>query len=140
MGTIFGEVTAGRIGRLGYLGYSLLVALVVGGGLAALAVGILGTRRLMEGDLVQGRLLLHESVGLALGFVAGLALLLFAELNLTAKRIRDMGLPGWRTLLVAMAVVAAVDGAAGAEAAGGLQTLGSLALLLVPRDGFALGA
>ena len=99
--TLFGDITDGRLRRLQFLGYSLfLVLLMIGFGLAVvMAIG--AGEQLIGGDLQQAQDKLREWFTLPFLIVLGLVLfvLLFAHLNITAKRIRDIGLPGWWTVL-----------------------------------------
>lgn len=104
--TLFGEVGSGRLNRMQFIGYtiglSLLMFLVVFGTIFAVGTA----ERLMDGSMqdIQARLL--ERFGM-LGMV-GMMLLgilfAFASLNLTAKRVRDMGLPAWPVVLLMVAV------------------------------------
>lgn len=147
----FGAITTGRLERLPFVGYNLLLILVgilISFGLFA----ILGTP---EGAAAQGRdlqALLQEQMGwplMGLFMILGLAFT-FASLNLSAKRFRDMGLPGWWTLLGALALqllisslfpgqVVMVDGlqevrSSGPEAL--FQLLLLLVLIFTPSDFF----
>lgn len=115
---LFGEITNGRLMRLPYLGYSLLLAaLFLGFGIA---VGLMiGTgEQLMGGDLQQAQAKLAEWLSIPFMVVFGLvvALIVFAGANIMAKRIRDIGAGKQRPVSP------------------------ELALLLIPTDTFAKGA
>ncbi len=143
-----GGLTSGRLGRLAFLGFWLLswVLFALYGLGLAFAIG-LTEPLLFDGPLLDGagaaRDYLAAHIGpLVLSALALFMLLfLFAQFNLVAKRIRDMGLPGWTVLLVlalasgALAYVLPPGGALGRlenQANGGLNGLFVLALLLIP--------
>jgi uncharacterized membrane protein YhaH (DUF805 family) len=58
----------------------------------------------------------------------------FASINLMAKRIRDIGLPGWWSVLVIAVIQSVLSSAVSEEVAGGLHTLIWLALLFIPSN------
>ena len=109
---LFGDVKGGRLARLPYLGYLVLLAVI---GMAIVFGGIVivgGIERMMGGDIQQTQEMLIQNFGIpGLVLIVAVALLLgFANLNIAAKRIRDMGLPGWWTMLgiVIVSMVVAV--------------------------------
>ena len=145
----FGELGGGRLTRLQYLGYSVLLNLI----LFAIVIGV----TLLAGGLEQAgddpaamqRQLLERfgAVGMSLMTVL-FFLLLFAGLNLMAKRLRDMGLPGWPGVLGVMIVslILAMAFGGGAPAGGAMPPAMSLIqlailafLLLVPGNAFGGG-
>ena len=139
--TLFGDITDGRLRRLQFLGYSLfLVLLMIGFGLAVvMAIG--AGEQLIGGDLQQAQDKLREWFTLPFLIVLGLVLfvLLFAHLNITAKRIRDIGLPGWWTVLGIAVLTGVVSAAVSNQAGSGLSNLIWLALVLIPGNAFAKG-
>jgi uncharacterized membrane protein YhaH (DUF805 family) len=62
------------------------------------------------------------------------AVLFFAGANLTAKRIRDIGLPGWWSVLAIALLVGLVSGAVSEQAGSVIQLAIWLALVLVPTN------
>jgi len=97
-----GGLTTGRLARLPFLGFWLLLwVLFMLFGLG-LAFGIGLAEPLIFDDLAtaQGYLLEHIAPALLVGFALFCLLFVFAQFNLAAKRIRDMGLPGWSVLLL----------------------------------------
>lgn len=132
----FGEVKDGRVVRLPYLGYSLLlVAIVLIFGLG-IVMSIGAAEHMMGGDLQQAQDQLRQRFGtlaILVTAVFGFAIF-FASINLMAKRIRDIGLPGWWSLLAIMLIQGTVTSIVSEQAAGGLHTLIWLALLLIPSD------
>ncbi len=147
----FGRVKTGRLARVPYLGYSILLNLV----LFAIMLGgimLLGGAERMSGDPAAMRAWLAEHLGIGGVLVIMLVFFafLFASLNMTAKRLRDMGLPGWLGVLAIFVVSLVVSMLFGGGApprpgevatmdpvAMGVQFVILLFLLLVPSDAFA---
>ena len=133
---LFGDVQAGRILRLPYLGYSVLLSvlmIVIGLGLAfAAGVG----EHLIAGDLEAAQAHMSENFSLiaALSFVVVSVLFLFAGCNIMAKRLRDIGLPGWWMVLAIIILTGAVAVMVSDEASNILQTVIWIVLLLIPSN------
>jgi len=103
---LFDEVRTGRAGRVTFL--KGLVALGVAAAAALLVLrGIFVFAESVGGGGALG--MVAELVGFALaGVVAALVLtLVYAFMNLIAKRLRDIGLPAWKALAVICALGAA---------------------------------
>ncbi len=143
----FGEFTTGRLARLPLLGFWLLLTvlfLLFGLGIA-FGIG-LAEPLLFEGP-AAAQTFLVETVSLPVIILVGLFCLVFlvAKLNLLAKRIRDMGLPGWG-LVLAITLVSAVllylmpystdPLTLGNQVNGAWNGLLLLALLLIPSGTF----
>jgi uncharacterized membrane protein YhaH (DUF805 family) len=133
-----GEVKTGQLKRLPFLGYSLLLQLLFFGFMLAIMAAIGAGEHLIGGDLQQAQKMLSEWFSIPFIIVFGLFMLLigFIGLNLTAKRIRDIGLPGWRTLLAIFVLELLVSMIISQEASAGLHMLLVAVLLLVPADTF----
>ncbi|BAF72746.1 DUF805 domain-containing protein [Sulfurovum sp. NBC37-1] len=102
----FGEWADGRLKRLAYLGYYFLlmvlfVAIIFG---AIVAVG--ATEKIMGGDILATQAMLMDHFGLAAmaGFMIFFMAMIVAQVNILAKRIRDMGLPAVWTILGLIAI------------------------------------
>ena len=138
--TIFGDIQSGRLQRLPYLGYYLAIVLLIllaGVGIGA-SIGL--AERTVGGDLAEAQQLIAEKFGLIglVLIVVVFAVLLFAQLNIAAKRVRDIGLAApWLVLLGVFILVGAVSRLVGPELAGILNLVVFLALLLIPTG--ALG-
>lgn len=93
---LFGQLQHGRLGRLDFLGYTVLLAFITV--LLGLSVGMaIGVgEQLIAGDPRQAHALVREVLGAPQAFILMVlgAALLFAHFNITAKRLRDIGLPG----------------------------------------------
>ena len=135
---LFGDVKTGRLMRLQYLGYSLLLSfLMLGFGLAiVLAIG--AGEHIIGGDLQQAQDKLREMFTLPfmIVFAVVMPLFVFAGFNLLSKRIRDIGLPGWWTLLVIVVLESVASYAVSNEVGSGLHSLVWIVLLLIPTDTF----
>ncbi|MBK1722630.1 DUF805 domain-containing protein [Thiocystis violacea] len=135
---LYGELTTGRLKRLPYLGYYILVSaliLLVGFGIGA-SVGL--AERMQGGEVADAQALLQDKLGLAglLLIAVVFGVLFFAHLNLAAKRIRDIGLPGWWILLsiAALGVFASIVG--GSQLASGINLLILFSVFMLPSDAF----
>ena len=144
---LFGDLRDGRLQRLPYLGYCLLVLLLV----FAVGLGfvfIFGiseglTAAITGGDVEKAQQLLQQHLGgtaIVLLVVATLVIgtaISFANLNLQAKRLRDMGLPGWIAVAAIFALELVITATVGNQTASTLHLIVFLALLLIPSDTFA---
>lgn len=99
--TYFGEWGTGRLQRLPYLGYHILLTLlvfaIVFGGI--MAVGT--TENLMGGDIAETQAMLMDKFGIIaiIGIVGLVFITVIGQINILGKRIRDMGLPVLWTIL-----------------------------------------
>jgi uncharacterized membrane protein YhaH (DUF805 family) len=148
LSTYFGDVTSGRLLRLPFAGYIILLQIIM----MALVLGIgasLGVaENLVGGDIQEAQTMLREkfTVPAMIGAAIFFALFLFATLNLEAKRIRDMGLPDWWTLLavwiisaviiVIVNVVSGSDPVISKSISSAMSAIGILALVFIPSDTF----
>ena len=140
---LWGELLHGRLQRLPFLGWYVVLALFAMVLAFGIGAGIGAAGRMAGGESLTDEISLVESVGEVgvLAISALFALLLLGQLNIMAKRLRDTGLPvpwlvvlGW---LVLSGLLAPVGG-------GLLSALLGLAvfavLLFVPSDAFGRGA
>jgi uncharacterized membrane protein YhaH (DUF805 family) len=136
---LFDEVKTGRLQRLPFLGYSLLIQLLFFGFIFAIVVAIGAGEHLIGGDLQQAQKILTEWFFTPFFIIFGLFMLLisFTGLNLVAKRIRDAGLPGWWTLLAIFILEVLISTIISQEASGSLHILFIVILLFIPSDTFS---
>ena len=130
----FGGLTHDRLGRLGYLGYWLLLAVFTITGLLLIGLGLGLTENFVGGELQDAQQSLREEFGtpfIAALWLAGL-LFLFAELNLSAKRVRHIGLPGWPVTLGASVVIVLASLLVSQNLGHGLSFVAWLALIGAP--------
>lgn len=135
---IFGDVKSGQLRRMAYLGYwVLLTAVMIGFGFTlVLAIGAGET--LIGGDLTQAQDKLRAWFTLPTVVIVSVIsmLALFGHLNIMAKRIRDIGLPGW-WLVLGLAILGGILTAQFSEqASNALSLLVWLALLAIPGGFF----
>ena len=133
---LLGDVKAGRLRRLQYLGYSLLLSLLLFGFWLAVVLAIGAGERIIGGDLQQAQDQLREIFTLPVMFVFAviMPLFFFMGANIMAKRIRDIGLSGWWMVLVIVVITAIVSYVVSSEASSALHTLIVVVLLLVPGN------
>ena len=135
---LFGDITNGRLQRLPFLGYSVLVTLLFFGFVFGVVFAIGAGEKLIGGDLQQAQDTLAQALGIPfiIIFALFMAVMIFVQMNLMAKRIRDMGLPGWWVVLALVIVSGLLGSMVSEEAGGGFHSLVFLILLLVPSNAF----
>jgi uncharacterized membrane protein YhaH (DUF805 family) len=162
----FKEWGYGRLKRLPYLGYHILLMVLMMAVIIASIFAIGAAESVIGGDLAAAQEIISDKFGILaiFGFVVLIFVVMFAQINILAKRIRDMGLPALWTILGIIAVsvalniafpaqeiavsTAVVDTAAGTQAAisgtatqssmivQGFDLLLFLCLILIPSDTF----
>ena len=138
---LFGDIATGRLTRLRYLGWSLLLGLI-GVGLAVVVGFMIGiTENMVGGELESAQAQIQEHLGIPAIIVMAVCglVLLFCSLNLMAKRIRDMGLRGWWTVLSIMVLGAVLSTLLSEQLGSIFHLLVWLALLLVPTAALGRG-
>ncbi len=139
--TLFADIKGARLRRLPYFGYSVLLTVLLLVIMFAAVAGVVGTERLADGDIAEIQQSFAEKAGGATLVILLLSMLalLFAHFNLMAKRVRDIGFPGWPGVLVIF-VVSAIAGSVVAEQYASLvNTIVWLALVLIPGGAFGNG-
>ena len=131
---LFGEVKTGRLMRLQYQGYSLLLSLLMFGFGMAVVLAIGASEHIIGGDLQQDQLREMFTLPVMLVMAVVMPLFVFIGSNIMAKRIRDIGLPGWWMVLAIFVVSGVVSYMISDEISGGLNTLIWVVLLLVPSN------
>lgn len=98
--SLFGDIKQGRMGRMAFVIYLFVLQILV---LAyavyvAMAAGL--AERATDFDLVKAQQQLTDFLSTPFLLLSALLLtvLAFAHLNIMAKRIRDLGWPGWWVL------------------------------------------
>ncbi len=147
--TYFGDVTSGYLQRLPFIGYIVLLYVLFFALMLAGAASLGLAENLIGGDLQETQAMLQKKLGIpvVITIAVSLFLFIFATLNLKAKRIRDMGLPGWWTLLavwiisviilVIVNVVAGSDPVLSKTISSAMSAIGVLALIFIPSDTFS---
>ncbi len=136
---LFGDVSNGRLMRLPYLGYSLLLVALMMGFMFAVILAIGAGEQIIGGDLQQAQDKLREWFTLPAMLLFGLATALFAfgGANIMAKRIRDIGLPGWWLVLGIVVLTGIVSYVVSSEMSSSLHTLIWVVLMLIPTGIFS---
>jgi len=138
---LLGDVKTGCLMRLQYLGYSLLVYLLMFGFVFLVILAIGAGEHIIGGDLQHAQDKLREMFTLPamIVFAVIMPLFLFMVANIMAKRIRDIGLPGWWSVLAIIVITGIVSYMVSNEVSNGLSTLIWVVLLLVPSNSQAKG-
>jgi len=139
---LFGEVKTGRLMRLQYLGYSLLLSLLMFGFGFVVVSAIGAGEYLAGGDLQQAQDALRERFTLPfiLVFAVMMPLFVFMGGNIMAKRIRDIGLPGWWMVLAIFVISGVVSYRVSDNVSSGVNAAIWFVLLLVPSNALARDA
>ncbi|MGI9227186.1 MAG: DUF805 domain-containing protein [Gammaproteobacteria bacterium] len=135
---LFGDIKKGRLTRLPYLIYSLLFNLVVIGIGIGVVLSIGAGEQIINGEIQQAqqKILSMFSGPLLLIFLVVTILLVFSWYNLMAKRIRDIGIPGWWAVLAIVILESIISVNISGEASSGMHTLIWIVLLLIPSNTF----
>jgi len=133
---LFGDITLGRLARLPFLGYSLLLNLIWVLTLLGIVLAIGAAESFIGGDLQQAQQMLTEQLSLPffIIFIPFSLLLVFAGFNITAKRIRDIGLPGWKSLIIFIILAAIISFYVSPGIAKLFNSIFALLLLFVPGN------
>jgi uncharacterized membrane protein YhaH (DUF805 family) len=134
---LFGEIKNGKLKRLAYLGWYFALALMVLLTALGIGAGIGVAERIVGGNLAEAQSLLAERFGVVglIGIIGVFAVLGFAFANIAAKRVRDMGLPGWWVIAAAF-VIGTLASSIGEQISGIWTLATTLALLLIPSNAF----
>ena len=138
---LFGDIKTGRLMRLQYLGYSVLLSLLMLGFGFAVVAAIGAGEHIIGGDLQQAQDQLRETFTFPLMLVMAVVMPLFVFIgaNIMAKRIRDIGLPGWWMVLAIFVISGIVSYTISNDVSSGLNTLIWVVLLLIPGNALAKG-
>ena len=99
--TYFGEWGTGKLQRLPYFGYHILLIVLIMVIILGSITAVGAIENFIGGNLAETQKMLMDKFGFVA--IAGIMVLIFAamlgQLNILGKRIRDMGLPVWGTIL-----------------------------------------
>ena len=132
----FLDIANGRLTRLPFLGYALLANILGLLFIFGIIAVIAGAETLMGGDLQEAQAALRKafSVPLLAAIFGFFGIAVFVSLNLAAKRIRDIGLPGWLTVLAIAVVTISVSLLVSETASQTLSFATLVALPLTPSN------
>lgn len=131
----FGDIKIGKIRRLAFLGYSLLIQIVVFGFVFFIVYTMGISEELLNEDLFEIQSLIKNNgilLFFIIVFVIGMSLAIFAGTNLIAKRIRDIGLSGWLTVLIIFILQINILLFMSEQIYSGLQLILTITLILTP--------
>lgn len=135
---IFGDIKTGTLARLPFLGYTLLLNIMLVLIMMGIAASLGITEQMIGGDIEQTQQFLANKFGgiAILGVMLIMSLFVFATVNITAKRLRDMGLPGWISMLIIFILATLLGFFLTPEAIQIFQAAIFLALVLIPGSLF----
>ncbi len=138
----FGNFADGRLKRLPFVGYILVLGLLLFTFVFGTVALIAGAEYAIGGNLADAQDLIRKSLGIPflIIFAVFMILLLVAGLNITAKRARDCGLPGWLFVAVLVAVSMIASWLISQNASQAISTLVFAGLALIPSDTFQRGS
>lgn len=134
----FGKIREGRLQRLSFLGHSFLLIFVFMAIVFGIIALIAGAESFMGDNVLETQDNLRRTLGFPffLIFAALIASIVFANLNIAAKRARDIGWPGWLYVL-AVTIVGAIASMIFSQDAGQtIYLLSFVVLVLVPSGQF----
>jgi len=139
LNALFGDIKTGRLMRLQYLGYSLVLFLLFFVFIMLIVLAIGAGEHIIGGDLHQAQEQLREWFTLPFMLVFGIFILLlsFIGFNLMAKRIRDIGLPGWWSVLALVLLEAVISYLISQQTSSALHSLIWFFLVLIPSNALA---
>jgi len=99
--TYFGEWGSGKLQRLPYLGYYVLLMVIVFAVIFGGIFAIGASETIFSGNLADTQAMLMDKLGIfaMVGILVLMFLAFIGQVNILAKRIRDMGLPVLWTIL-----------------------------------------
>ncbi len=104
--TYYGEWGTGKLQRLPYLGYHLLLIVLIVAIIMGTIFAVGAAENFIGGNLAETQKMLMDKFGFVA--IAGIMVLIFAamlgQLNILGKRIRDMGLPVLMTIIGIMVI------------------------------------
>lgn len=134
----FGDIRDGRLTRLQFLGYFALIAIIIFGFVIATVLAIGAGEHLIGGDLTAAQDTLRNTLGgpFIIVYAMFLIAIVFMLMNITAKRARDIGLPGWLVVLALVVISFLLSSLISDDASNVFSGLVLLALLLISTDAF----
>lgn len=130
----FGAITTGKLKRLRFVGLWVLLIIAFIGFALLIGVSIGVAEYMIGGDLTAAQNILREKLALPaiLGVIAAAITFLFTNLNIIAKRARDVGLPGWITAIVIAALSGGATQMMENSSSGGIGGILLVVLALLP--------
>jgi len=104
--TYFGEWGTGRLQRLPYFGYHILLTIIVMAIIFGSIMIVGSMQSMMDGSIAETQTMLLEKFGMLgiIGLITLVFVAILGQVNILGKRLRDMGLPVLWTILGIVAV------------------------------------
>lgn len=134
----FQEIKTGKLGRkrfiiLWIMMFVIMIVAMIGVGVSfGVAEHIVGGDLAAAQDKLRGAFAIPAIIIFALVVIA----FIFANLNIVAKRARDVGLPGWISSIVITLLSGGGHQVAGSGGGGGIGALLLLILAFIPTNQF----
>ena len=102
----YGDITQGELQRLPFVSYYLLLVFIMVIFALSIAILIGVSEHMIGGDLAAAQEKLRQWLTIPFMVFGAVftAAFFFSFSNLIAKRLRDIGLPGWTTLLILLSI------------------------------------
>jgi len=132
----FLDIRDGKLTRLPFFGYTILLNVLGLVFVFGIVAAIAGAETVMGGDLSEAQAVLRKTFAgpLIIVMIGFFVTAVFASLNMAAKRIRDIGLPGWPVVLVLAAITIAISLLIPGKSAQSLSFVVWIILLLTPSN------
>lgn len=132
----FLDVSDGKLQRLAYFGYTLLLDILGLIFMFGIVTMIAGAETAMSGDLQEAQAALRKAFSdpLIAALMIFLAAALFVSLNMGTKRMRDIGLPGWMAVAALAIITVGISMLISDEAAHGYSFLAWIGMLVTPSN------
>ncbi len=137
----FREIDDGRLRRLAYLGYTLLLSLlvIIVGTFFGILLLVVEEAAGFGLDRAEASLFERLSLPAALVVIALWLPVVFAGVNMQAKRLRDIGMQGWREVSIILIAGLFISMFLAPEAGSILSVLIWIVLVLVPTGAASRG-
>lgn len=136
--TYYQDFTNGRLGRLPWLGHSLLLAALILAFILSIGFAIGGAEKLIGGDLAAAQELIRQTLAFPflIIFAVFILVIVIAGLNIAAKRARDIGLPGWIFVAGLLIITGLLSQFVSPQASQAVSTIATIGLLFTPGNMF----
>ncbi len=137
--TYFGEFADGRLLRMPYFKYLIILFAIMFGFMLATVMLIGAAENIIGGDLTNAQDVLRNALGLPYLVILGVVMIgIFIALsNITAKRARDTGLPGWLFVTGIIVISALLSYFLSDQLSRTFSSIIGFGLLLIPSNVFA---
>lgn len=134
----YGDIKQGKLQRLPFVGYYLLLVIIMVIFALSIAISIGLSEHIIGGDLAVAQERLRQWLTIPFMVFGAMftAVFCFSFSNIIAKRLRDIGLPGWTTLLILLSAEMLTLVAFSDKVSTGVHSLIFLLLVVLPSRKF----